>query len=672
MGGAAGAPGPDVAGPVPEGPSLKLFAGVLGGSGFRDGVGLDARFSSPCGLASDGADSIFVADRDNGAIRRLSASTAEVTTIAGSQPQDPVHTSAWLLSQALATDGRGNLFVLSSPIRKIVLATGEVTSLPTLSGTGGTEVSAHVINGLAADDQGNLFLTQGNLIRKVVIATGEISTFAGSSTAPVAEADGIGTAAVFTEPFGLAYDGAGSLFVSDACTNTIRRIELATAKVATVAGVERTTGLTDGGPTVARLAAPKGLAIDKEGHLFIADSDNHTIRKMSLATGSVETIAGVAGVPGSTDGVGTAALFRGPSGLALDGSGHLFVADEGNRTIRKIDLATLVVTTFAGLAENRGDADGTGSSARFASDSTLVSDGAGHLFVAELTRQTIRKVILATGEVQTVAGTPGERGSTDGVGAAARFDQPIGMAYDGHGSLFVADEHNYAIRRIATDTFAVTTLAGSPGRSGYADGIGTAAVFAWPVAVVTDGRGALFVADQNNHVIRRIAIATGETTTVVGTPGVHGSTDGIGSSATFNRPNGLIIAGNGDLFVADQENHAIRRVALATREVTTLAGTAGVTGSSDGLGPQAQFVLPWCLASDGASTLFVCDGGNTVRRIDIGMGLVTTVVGSPAGHGVVLGPLPASLNVVHGIAFVSPSSLYLADSYENSLLVAHF
>ena len=321
------------------------------------------------------------------------------------------------------------------------------------------------------------------------------------------------------------------------------------------------------------------------------------------------TLAGAAGSPGSADGTGSEARFRYPFGVAVDGSGTIYVADFANHTIRKI-TPTGVVTTLAGVAGAAGSADGTGRGARFRFPAAVTLDGSGNLYVADTYNHTIRK-ITPTGVVTTLAGTPGVFGSADGTGSAARFDLPAAVAVDGSGNLFVTDRNNHAIRKI-TPTGVVTTLAGTPGALGSADGTGSDARFDKPQGMAIDGSGNLYVADRNNHTIRKVTPA-GVVTTLAGSAGMAGSADGTGTDARFDLPFGLAVDSVGAVYVADWNNHTIRKVTPAG-VVTTLAGTAGRPGCSDGAPSAVRFDLPRGVAVDGSNNVYVADTDNHAIR----------------------------------------------------------
>ena len=323
--------------------------------------------------------------------------------------------------------------------------------------------------------------------------------------------------------------------------------------------------------------------------------------------GVVTTLAGSI-ASGYLDGTGTGARFSQSWGVCSDGAGNLFVADFANHRIRKIVIGTGVVTTFAGDG-TPGNLDGTGTAARFANPRSLCSDGLGNLFVSDQSNGRIRKIVIATGVVTTIAGSTS--GYLDGTGTAARFSNPVGVCYDGAGNLFVADNGNTRIRKIVVATAEVTTLAGST--SGFADGLGTAARFASPAYLTLDGSGNLFVADSFNRCIRQIVIATGFVTTLAGS-GVFSYNDGVGTNAQFSAPQGIVADGTGNLYVSDPIDRCIRRIVIATGTVTTMTGTFG--GLTDGTGAIAQMSSPFGLTLDGVGNLYIGDG-NSIRKLSI-------------------------------------------------------
>ena len=311
--------------------------------------------------------------------------------------------------------------------------------------------------------------------------------------------------------------------------------------------------------------APGAVAVDTAGNLYVADTGHHTILKITAA-GVVAPLAGTAGLMGSADGLGTAALFNGPNGLGVDGAGNVYVADSGNSTIRKITPEG-AVTTLAGAAGQPGHSDGKGAAARFYWPFGIAVTGSGTVYVGEPVNDIIRK-ITPDGVVTTLAGQvlsdgnlTGEAQATpsiDGQGTAATFDFPHGLALDAAGNLLVADTGNNLIRKVSPDGI-VSTVAGLTLVRGHADGSTATATLFHPTALTVDGSGTIYVADTLNEAIRRITPA-GAVTTLAGTAWQPGSADGTGAGATFNHPSGIAVDPSGNLFVADTLNDTIRKI----------------------------------------------------------------------------------------------------------------
>jgi NHL repeat len=511
---------------------------------------------------------------------------------------------------------------------------------------------------IAADAAGNVYVadTANHTIRKIS-ALGVVTTFAGSAGIP-GSADGVGTAARFNAPEGVALDASGDhIYIADTANDTIRVITRDGAVVTTIAGLAGNSGSADGNGTAARFAGPMRLAVDGLGNVYIADYNNSTVRKMTSA-GVVTTLAGAPGIVGSNDGTGPAAQFFFPSSVAVDAAGNVYVADTYNYEIRKITSGG-VVTTLAGNSFFPGSADGIGTAAQFYYPVGIAVDESGNVYVAENLNSTIRKITPA-GVVTTLAGRAGYLGAVDGTGSAAVFNNPSGVVVDAGGNLYVADRDNDSIRKV-TSGGIVTTLAGqAPGR-GSSDGIGTAAQF-WGVAgIAIDGNGNVYVADSNNCTVRKIT-AAGVVTTFAGKAGASNSADGTGSAARFTVPAGAAVDVSGNVYIADSWDNVIRKI-TPDGVVTTLAGSAGSSNFMDGIGSNARFHSPEGLAVDPAGNVYVADASNhAIRKITSG-GVVTTLagLGGVSGHSDGTG-INARFNTPFDVVVDNAGNVYVADS----------
>jgi sugar lactone lactonase YvrE len=323
----------------------------------------------------------------------------------------------------------------------------------------------------------------------------------------------------------------------------------------------------------AQFPAPSCIVVDSAGNLYVGDSTLNIIQLITTAK-VVSTIAGTSGSAGSTDGTGPSALFRQPGGITIDSTGNLYVADTANFAIRKITSAG-VVTTFAGSAANPSYKDGTGTAAFFNTPIGISIDSTGNLYVADSANDVIRKITPA-GVVTTFIGTANSTGSLDGTGLAAKFNAPAGVAVDSAGNTYVADTINDTLRK-STSGGVVTTLDGMALTAGSTNGLGNNALFSLPTGLAVDTSGNIYMTDTANSTIRKITPG-GVVTTLAGLAGMAGLQDGTGSNAFFNMPKGLTVDSSGNVWVADTGNAAIREITPAG-VVTTLVVTAAAAAT---------------------------------------------------------------------------------------------
>ena len=494
-----------------------------------------------------------------------------------------------------------------------------------------------------------------------------MALFAGNVAGP-SNLDGVGSVAGFNGPMGVAIGSNGTVFVADTENSTIRKIVTAAgvSTVSTFAGTAGVVGTANGPGTTARFNEPSGITVDGNDNVYVADTGNNTIRKIT-ALGAVSTLAG-SGIAGSDDGIGSAASFNNPTAIAVSSDGDVYVADSGNNAISKIvtvtvaGVSTTTVSTFAGSA--------AGIPVSLNNPGGLAVDNNENVYVAD-TGNHIILMITQDGGVSTLAGMLGSPEGTDGDGAAARFYRPSGIAVDSAGStIFVADAGNNSMRKIVAVGSAntVSTVAGSTGVVGSADGNGIAASFSGPNGVAMDSTGStIVVADTGNSTIRKIVTAGSVNTvsTLAGTASVTGSQDGNGVAASFNNPYGIANDSAGSIYVADTNNNTIRKIS-PQGTVSTLAGTAGITGNDNGTGVDASFSYPYNIAVDSAGNIYVADNGNNIIRKITSSGVVSTLAGTAGVIGNADGTGPgASFNGPTGIAVDSAGNVYVADTQNN-------
>jgi sugar lactone lactonase YvrE len=606
-------------------------SGVPGFSG-DGGPAVSAQINGPMGMVLDGLGNLYFADNGNNRIRQITPAGI-INTMAGTGvfgfagDGGPAANAQLRGPRSVAFDGVGNLFVADTSnvrIRKID-PTGNITTVAGngtagFTGDSGPATSAQigVPEGIAVDASGNLYIAEPNngRVRKVT-ADGIIHTIAGNGTSGFSGDGGPALSAQFSLPYGIAIDASGNILISDLNNGRIRKVD-PSGTITTVAGSATRGFAGDGGPaTSAQIVSPFRVAVDEAGNLLIADGSNHRVRKVTT-DGIIRTAAGngVAGFSGD-GGAATNSQLNLPYGVALDAGGNLLIAELNNNRVRTVS-ASGVINTLAGTgtAGNAGDG-GPAARAQLRNPSDVLIDGSGNIFIADSNNNKVRKITPA-GVISTAAGT-GTRGfvGDNGPATAAQLAVPNGLAVDASGILYITDQGNQRVRKLALDG-TLLSIAGN-GTQGSA-GDGGQALYAQlntAYSIAVDGAGNLFIADTNNHRIRKVT-PTGMITTVVGADGIAGFSGDGGQAlyAQLNFPAGVAVDATGNLFIADTNNNRIRMVNVAGT-ITTIAGTgSGGFRGDGGSALTAWLSQPRRLTVDASGNIFVADSGNhRIRKL---------------------------------------------------------
>jgi hypothetical protein len=622
------------------------FAGYSGDGGLAT----SARLSSPNGVAVSARGDLYIADTGNNVIRKVAAATGAIATVAG-------------------------------------------TGVPGYSGDGFAATGAKLSgpNGVAVDAAGNLYIadTGNNAIRKVAL-DGAIATFAGTGT-PGFSGDGkLAVNAQIDSPWGVAVDTAGNLYIADTSNARIRMVAL-NGDISTVAGNGQCcSGGGDGGPaTSAQLNGPRGVAVDAVGNFYIADTGDARIRAVAT-NGFISTAGGTGHAGYSGDGgSATKAELDFPYGVAVDGSGNLYIADNVNNRVRQIVAGTM--TTLAGNG-SQGLYSGDGGLAAVAGiqyPTDAAVDGAGNLYIADFFDNVIRKV-AANGIITTVAGGgTGCPQQTDSIGdgcpaTQAQLSSPYGVALDAFGNLYISDHLNQVIRKVDVDeNSTITTVAGGgTGCPQQTDSIGdgcqaTQAQLQYPAGVRIDAAGNLYIADSWNNAIRMVALNGIIATVAGGGTGCPQQTDAIGdgcpaTQASLSEPYGLALDTPGNLYIADYSDYVVRKVGL-NGTISTVAGNGNEGyGGDNGPATQARLDLPAGVTLDASGNLFIADYLNSaIRKVD-GAGTITTVAGNGVSGYSGDGGSAASAQLAfpRNTAADASGNLYIADSTNNVIRLA--
>ena len=626
---------------------------TVAGGGSHSGVpALSVPMNNPNAMAFDAAGNLYVANNSGANIRKIDLSGI-VTTVAGGTPGlevvdgQPAVSGELQNPSGVAVDAAGNIYFteLNNKVRMVSFATGLVstyagTGVAGYSGDGGAATGAQLSQprGLAIDALGNLYIADraNSVIRKIDLL-GNISTVAGTGVAGY-NGDGItATTAQLNLPYGIALNGAGNrLYIADDSNHRVRMVDLPSGMISTVAG-DGTFQIGNEGvlATATEFKSITGVFVDGANNIYITDSKGAVVRKVDAGTGIVNTIVGVLGAtPGFAGdlGLATGAKLAAPISSILDGSGNLFIADQGNQRVRVVSGG--VINTYAGTGVNVDNGDGgLATNAILSGLPGVATDGDGNIFFSDF--QAVREVDVNLHLITTVAGT-GVSGTTgDGSPAAfARLCNPSGVYVDGTGNLYICSSCENKIRKV--DLFGIITTFAGTGTPGYSGdlGLATSANLDNVTAITGDAAGNIFINDPVHGVVRMIDPA-GTITTVAGngTPGYSG--DGAAATlAQLSSVNGLAVDAAGNLYISDNApNNVVRKVALGTGIISTVAGGSPGTGNTGdgGLATAALFGSISNVYSDITGNLYITDKVfNRIRRVDAVSGTITAFAGTGA------------------------------------------
>jgi uncharacterized protein (TIGR03437 family) len=639
--------------------TVTLIAGTSrAGFSGDGGLAVNAQLNSPQGMAFDPNGNMYIADSRNNRIRQVSTSGI-ITTFAGNGTVSPgggpsaygdggPATSAQLhLPMGVAVDQYFNVYIADTgdnTIRQVTadgnIATIAGDSFPSYQGDAGLAIAAELHNpeDVAVDSSGNIYIadTANAYIRKVT-TDGNINYIAGDGSIGYSGDGGYATSADLIAPFALVVDSSGNVYFAENGDSRIRRIDAKSLDISTVAG-NGTNGFSGDGSTAinAEMNSPTGLALDSAGNLYIADSLNCRIRKVTSG-GNISTIVGNGTLSYSGDGgLASQAQLNAPQGVAADAAGNLYVADTLNNVVRKVS-PNGTIANFAGNGGVGSSGDGSAAtSAQLHGPQGLAVDASGNVFIADTLNAKVRKV-SASGIISTVAGsgTPGY-GGDGGAAASAQLNLPIGVAVDSSGNLYIADFGNSRVREVSASG-AITTVAGS-GSNGYSGDGGQAvkAQLNGPQGVAVDAAGDLFIADTENNLIREVTPG-GVISTVAGN-GVSGYSGdgGLATSAQVGNPVSVTVDAAGNIYTVDASAR-VRQV-YPNGRIATIAGNGSLGYSGDGgLATQAQLNAPSAIALGNNGNLYVADTANSAVRLlqyagnGLAIGAVTNAASSISG-----------------------------------------
>lgn len=512
---------------------------------------------------------------------------------------------------------------------------------------------------IARDATGDLYFAdpQTHCVYKRNAISGEINVVAGTGASGDNGDGGPATAAQLNKPFGVALDTAKNIYIADKDNHRIRKVDAVTGLISTIAGTGDAGDDGDGGPaTGARINKPRAVRVGPSGNIYIADTDNNKIRRVS--TGIISTVAGIGSAGDDGDGgPAISAKLNRPNDVFVQTTGDFYIADTDNNRIRFVDAGTGMITAYAGTGDKGDNGDGGPATAAELGEPGAVSvDAIGNVFIADTGNSKIRRVEKSSGIITTIAGT-GTAGSDGDNGPAvnAVLNKPAGLCHGASGVIYIADSKNGSLRKFEAGA-TITTIYNSKGLGLNKPG---------QLALDTDNN--LYIADTDNHTIPKID-AFGSKAIIAGAGGAGFSGDGgPATDAKLNRPEGLILDTLNNIYFADRDNHCIRKVEASTGIISTIAGEGTKSGDTGLGGPAtaARLNKPTALAMDDAGHLYIADTDNhRICVVNLGTGIISLVAGTGEGgfdgDG---GPATdAKLNKPRGLFVDADNNILIADT----------
>jgi sugar lactone lactonase YvrE len=712
------------------------FASGYSGDG---GPATAADLNYPRGTVHDIAGNLYIADTDNNVIRKVAAGTGVITTFAGtgiggySGDKGPAISAQLFSPQGIALDSLGNLYIAdtgNSVVRKVSATTGVITTVAgngtyVYSGDNGPATSAGLAFpvGVALDTAGNLYILDFSKVRKVAAGTGTITTVAGNGSSGYIGDNGPAISAMLCQPQGIAVDLAGNLYIADTYNNIVREINAQTGIITTVAGtppsnvceLSNVTYGGDGGPaTKAGLYMPYAVAVDGAGDIYIADYFNWVIRKVTAGSGIITTVAGnvsTSNALGGDGGPATNAFLYYPYSVSVDSTGNLYISDYTNR-VQIVTVTGVTPSTAAAAPDFSVSAgsyvnpqtvtltDSTPGAAIYVTmdgsiPSTLLQDYHGPINVTGTV--TIQAIAVAPGYLQsapvsaaytittpptavisTVAGNGTEGFPGKGMGGpatSAEIGSPQAAALDASGNLYFADTINDVVWMVSASTGIISIVAGN-GTQGYSgdNGPATSAQLESISGLAVDSAGNIYISDYYDDVVRKVTASTGVITTIAGRQGLtcistypscqYGD-GGPAASALLAYPQGLAVDSAGNLYIADNDHYVVRMISASTGIISTFAGNGQLSYSGDGgLATSAGLRDVESLAVDSAGNLYIASQiAGRIRKVTASTGIITTVAGNGNPYGSTGdGGLATSAEIYpEGIAVDSAGNLYISN-----------